>query len=93
MTHFSPGRSPEDIAWKHGRNTGRRKEPEWRNATQTVFERQKEIKLQQKAQEKMMRRQGHKKQEPEEEINEETTAAEAETTGEETSAGEEEETA
>jgi hypothetical protein len=36
----------------------------------SFLKRQKEIKRQQKAQEKMMRRQGHKKQEPEEEINE-----------------------
>ena len=40
----------------------------------SFLKRQKEIKRQQKAQEKMMRRQGLKKPEPEEEINEETIA-------------------
>lgn len=57
----------------------------------SFLKRQKEIKRQQKAQEKMLRRQGHKKQESEEEINEATAADEVETEGEDRPDGEKEE--
>ncbi|OPY00480.1 MAG: hypothetical protein A4E60_02253 [Syntrophorhabdus sp. PtaB.Bin047] len=57
----------------------------------SFLKRQKEIKRQQKAQEKMLRRQGHKKQEPEEEFNEATAPDEVETEGEDQSVGEKEE--
>jgi len=58
----------------------------------SFLKRQKEIKRQQKAQEKMMRRQGLKKPEPEEDVTEEITADGEETTaaGEETAAAGEE---
>ncbi len=49
----------------------------------SYLKRQKEIKRQQKAQEKMLRRQGLKKEEPGEDINEETVS-----TGEEQTPGE-----
>lgn len=49
----------------------------------SYLKRQKEIKRQQKAQEKMLRRQGLKKEEPGEDINEETASA-----GEEQTPGE-----
>jgi len=58
----------------------------------SFLKRQKEIKRQQKAQEKMMRRQGHKKQEPEDELDETLNAEEVETEGEDRSADEKEET-
>lgn len=54
----------------------------------SFLKRQKEIKRQQKAQEKMMRRHGLKKDEPSEDLIEETSAAtEEQTAGEQESAG------